>query len=68
MKAPEQQDPKRTSMLTYGLVFGPALGMLVALLFLGSEALGAGLAIGAALGIVIGALLDAAQEHRRRNR
>ncbi len=56
--------PQQLSMLTYGLLFGPAMGMLVALVLVGDEALALGLTIGAAAGVLLGALLDVERERR----
>lgn len=60
------RDGQGTSMLTYGLLFGPALGLLVALVFLDGSDLAWGLVIGAAAGVLVGVMLDA--EHERRSR
>lgn len=62
--AGEHRLPERISMLTYGLIFGPALGMLIALIFFSGEALAQGLVIGSGLGVTIGVLLDSEHEHR----
>ena len=45
---------------TYGLLLGPGVGLVLALLFADSDgdAVAFGLVIGAALGVVVGALWD----------
>ncbi|WP_460793569.1 hypothetical protein [Nocardioides pacificus] len=55
----KRQEPGRTSMLIYGLIFGPALGMLLALILVGGDAIAWGLIVGAGLGVVIGTTWDA---------
>lgn len=62
--AGQHRVPQRISMLTYGLIFGPALGMLIALIFFSGEALAQGLVIGSGLGVTLGVLLDSEHEHR----
>jgi hypothetical protein len=59
-----EDEPTRISMLTYGLIFGPAVGMLVALVLVGSEAIAAGIIIGSGIGVVVGILLDSGRANR----
>lgn len=48
----------RVPALVWGLIFGPSVGMLVALVFFGGTAIGWGLSIGAGAGVAIGAIVD----------
>ncbi len=63
--APGHHEPEM-SALTYGLIFGPGLGLLVALVFGGADAIAAGLVFGAAAGVAVGAVVDAQRERRSR--
>jgi len=54
--------------VNYGLVFGPALGLVLGYLVAGDDALFLGLSLGAALGVVLGAVVDAARDKRGRHR
>lgn len=65
--AGKHQDPTRMPMLTYGLIFGPGLGMIIALVLVGGEAIATGLVAGACLGVVVGVLLDSEHERRTKN-
>lgn len=66
--ADKHQDPTRTPMLVYGLIFGPGLGMIVALVLAGGEAIAFGLVAGACLGVVVGVVLDSEHERRTMHR
>lgn len=56
---------KRVSAVVYGLLFGSALGLLVAVIWF-PDAVALGLVIGAAVGVVAGAAFDAMYGPRRR--
>ena len=58
----------RLTWVNYGLVFGPALGLVLGYLVAGDDALFLGLSLGAALGVVLGAVVDAARDKRGRHR